>query len=513
MTDDTTFGHRDSGVPEDGVPGTGVPENGIPGGHAVRTPEDFMLFRADMLRGLGEDDQADALLRQLSQTRSPHLLHRIGTSWLRAGRPDECARVLRAALPAAAGTEDEMEIATNLGCALFLLGEEAEAEPHLRRGAALGSPIARQNLATVLRRGGDPEGAERVLRRAAADGGTGAILSLAHLLRADGRRREAWEWLRRAAATGLVEAAAVLGADLALDGPDQDLDEAEHWLTPAARSGDTSAEWRLGQLLSRRGEDEQARRWLTRAAEKAVRPQDPERTEADAEAAGEPGPAPGGRPRRLRDGTREPRDGGPRVVVGRGDVLTLSRDDDERAPIRQAAGAAFTLGALLCDQGESEEGRRWLRIAVEAGEPEAAVGLARMAGWAGDEAEQLRWYARAHELGHGTAAFHAGGLCGERGRAREAEDWYERSAAAGHGLAAANLAGMHGARGDLEGAERWYRRAVGLSGHPDADALVRRFTTPSDQEQALAEWVLWCARRGFPWAVEWVRDTGLPETA
>ncbi|RFC77349.1 tetratricopeptide repeat protein [Streptomyces sp. AcE210] len=237
----------------------------------ARTPEEFALVHEDVLRVLDDHTQADTLLRQLAQSPNPRTLSSVGEKLLRQGRPEEAAQVLREALRLASDEVPPAETVSNLGVALLRSNRVDEAEAVLRRGAELGSPLAAANVAALLLQRGDLQGAEPFYARAAQTGDQTSVLNLAAFLHDTGRHQEAHDRLRTSAENGELPAAALLGFFLAEETPAQDLPAARHWLTMAARSGDTDSELRLGRLLVSTGDREQARRWLTRAAEKLER--------------------------------------------------------------------------------------------------------------------------------------------------------------------------------------------------------------------------------------------------
>lgn len=311
----------------------------------ARTPEEFALVHEGMLRGLGDHAQADTLLLRLAQSPNPRTLSSVGEELLRQGRPEEAARALREALRLANDGTPSAETVTNLGVALLMSNRVDEAEAFLRRGAELGSPLAAANMAALLLRRGDPEGAERLHVRAAETGNLTSVLNLAVFLHDTGRHHEAHDWLRTSAENGELPAAALLGSYLAEGTAAQDLSAARHWLTMAARSGDTDSELRLGRLLASTGDREQGRRWLTRAAEKLGRQ-------------GKPGNGRG-------------QGGGP---LSTGDDHFTMRVLGPSGP-SPSAQAAYHLGRLHGEGGDIEEGLRWLRLAAGARVPEAVLQL------------------------------------------------------------------------------------------------------------------------------------------
>lgn len=311
--------------------------------HGARTPEEFALVHEDMLRELGDHTQADTLLHQLSQSPNPRTLSSVGEKLLRQGHPEEAAQVLREALRLASDEKPSAETVTNLGVALLMSNRRDEAEAVLRRGAGLGSPLAAANVAALLLQRGDPQGAERLYTRAAETGDLTSVLNLATFLHDTGRHHEAHDRLRTSAENGELPAAALLGSFLAEETPAQDLPAARHWLTMAARSGDTDSELRLGRLLASTGDREQARRWLTRAAEKLDRK-------------GKPG-----------NGTGP--EGSPLPAGGDGFMMRVPGPSGSSP----SAQAAYLLGRLHGENGGAEEGLRWLRLAARARVPEAVL--------------------------------------------------------------------------------------------------------------------------------------------
>ncbi|MFC9429594.1 CHAT domain-containing protein [Streptomyces sp. NPDC056987] len=142
--------------------------------------------------------------------------------------------------------------------------------------------------------------------------------------------------LRTSADSGEPAAAAMLGFFLVEETPAQDLQAARHWLTMAARSGDTDSELRLGQLLASTGDREQARRWLTRAADKLDQQEEP------------------------GDGTRQESS----LPTASGDDFMLRVPGPSGSS--PSAQAAYLLSQLHGEDGDTDEGQSWLRLAVRA---------------------------------------------------------------------------------------------------------------------------------------------------
>ncbi|MEU1664000.1 type VII secretion system-associated protein [Streptomyces sparsogenes] len=331
------------------------------GRHGARTPEEFALVHEDVLRTLGDHAQADTLLGRLAQSPNPRTLSSVGEKLLRQGRPEEAARVLREALRLAGDEAPSAETVTNLGVALLMSNRVDEAEAVLRRGAELGSSLAAANVAALLLQRGDLQGAERLYARAAETGDLTSVLNLATFLHTTGRRHEAHERLRKPAENGELPAAALLGSFLAEETPAQDLPAARHWLTMAARSGDTDSELRLGRLLTSTGDREQARRWLTRAAEKLGRQ-------------GEPGNGMG-------------QEGSPLPTGGDAFMMRVPGRSDSSPSAR----AAYLLGRLHGEDGDTEEGLRWLRLAAGARVPEAVLLVMDLDGEEAGNDEDTMW--------------------------------------------------------------------------------------------------------------------------
>ncbi|MFE7161749.1 type VII secretion system-associated protein [Streptomyces sp. NPDC057636] len=309
----------------------------------ARTPEEFALVHEDVLRVLDDHTQADTLLRQLAQSPNPRTLSSVGEKLLRQGRPEEAAQVLREALRLAGDEVPPAETVTNLGVALLGSNQVDEAEAVLRRGAELGSPLAAANVAALLLQRGDLQGAEPFYARAAEAGDQTSVLNLAAFLHDTGRHHEAHDRLRTSAENGELPAAALLGFFLAEETPAQDLTAARHWLTMAARSGDTDSELRLGRLLASTGDREQARRWLTRAAEKLER--------------------------QVNPGNGMGQEDIPLPAGGDG-FMTRLPGPSGSSP---SAQAAYLLGQLHGEDGDTQESLRWLRLAARTRVPEAVL--------------------------------------------------------------------------------------------------------------------------------------------
>ncbi|WP_217208924.1 type VII secretion system-associated protein [Streptomyces sp. AC550_RSS872] len=301
------------------------------------------MFHTSVLRELGDHTQADTLLHQLAQSPNPRTLSSVGESLLRQGRPEEAAQVLREALRLAGDEAPSAKTVTNLGVALLMSNRVDEAEAVLHRGAELGSPLAAANLADLLLQRDDYQGAERLWAKAVETGHLASVLNFATFLHDNGRHHEAHDRLRTEAENGELLAAALLGSFLAEETPAQDLPAARHWLTMAARSGDTDSELGLGRLLISTGDREQARRWLTRAAEKLDRQGKPDN-----------GMGQGGTP-----------------LQGGSDYFMMRTPEPSGSS--PSAQAAHLLGQLHRKDGNNEEGLRWMRLAARARVPEATL--------------------------------------------------------------------------------------------------------------------------------------------
>jgi tetratricopeptide (TPR) repeat protein len=155
------------------------------------------------------------------------------------------------------------------------------------------------------------------------------------------------------------------------------------------------------------------------------------------------------------------------------------------------ADAAYNLGFLLQQSGQSQEAERCYRVAAEAGHADAANSLGlllQQSGWA-EEAE--RWYRAASKAGHADAAYNLGLLLEESGwvkgrdRSAEALTCFEQAASNGHVEAAYAAGRIHEAHGNADQARSNYQIAA-TKDHCDAAYRLGMLLHETDLEQALA---------------------------
>ncbi|MCL6733044.1 tetratricopeptide repeat protein [Streptomyces neyagawaensis] len=186
-------------------------------------------------------ERAEALLRTAAEAGDGAAAHELGDLLLGYGRGDAFRWFVRAVR---AGHE---EAATSLGRALYYRNSP-DAEFWLRRGAALGDAHAVHSLAAYLHRVGDhDEEAERLFREAKEAGHPAASRSLGALLlrMGNGPWDEVTRLLQEDAAQGSGDAAYWLSLHHRKRG---DTDEADKWLHRAAELDHYFAMRALGLL-------------------------------------------------------------------------------------------------------------------------------------------------------------------------------------------------------------------------------------------------------------------------
>ena len=421
---------------------------------------------------------------------------------------------------------------TNLGILLKQLGNLAEAVIRYRQAANNGDTRAVINLGALLRQRGDLTEAESWYQRAADSGDCRAMFNLGLLLAQRGNLTEAGNWYQRAANSGDSEAMFNLGLLLerrgdpgeiiinfqqragTIGGGDEltkarwaarteaqrggrfgesynmyrlgllltergDLAEAENWYRRAAWHGDKNAMNNLGVLLKLRGNLTEAEIWYQRAADTG-----------EVRAMVNLGTLMKGRGDLTKAKTwwrRAVQFGNREAMKNLGDLLERCGDLVEaEALYRRAANtykdeeAMFNVGCLMTRRGDLIEAETWYRRAADKlettlrysahhaqiedwcrsaaadGDRYAMLTLASLLLSRRDLAGYETWYQRATADGCTTMRNHLE----QRGDLAEAETWYRRAADDGHSGAMFNLGLLLEQRGDLAEAETWYRQAA-----------------------------------------------------
>ncbi|MFI5527664.1 sel1 repeat family protein [Kitasatospora sp. NPDC051853] len=394
--------------------------------------------------------------------------------WYRsaAGRDGDCAfglaELLRAGGDEAAALEwydrgaglGSLACLTN-GAVLRLRrdGDRAAAEERLHRASAAGDHVADEALDAIgrawgfaaaveeaLARPDDPKEvldafpgrdafaayphlvdlAEPLYRRAAGLGVEGAVHAHASTLDAAGHFDRARQLLAAAHADGDVEAAYRLGL---LHDHRARLDEAEHWYGLAAGQGHEDACWNLSQLLFRQRRLDEAAHWFGRF------------TTDDFAAR-----------------------------LGAVEELRLAPDN-------------------LLDPAD-EQRLPGLRGRAEAGDPEAALELARLLDHRRDQPEAVRHYRRAFEGGRPEAGLALGRMLTRRTDTAPAHvlDLYRPAADAGDPEALEELARLQLRLEDMAGAERSLRRAAKLGVAKAAWWCGSKSDEYGDRQEAVRLW-------------------------
>ncbi|NDU76541.1 tetratricopeptide repeat protein [Actinomadura sp. DSM 109109] len=282
----------------------------------------------------------------------------------------------------------------------------ASAEPYERGVAA--------------RRAGNAAEAEELLRLAFEAGHPGGAHELGFIAAERGDGREAVAWWRRAAEAGLPESAFEVGYAAEREG---DLEAAERWYRRAAGGGSGGGALNLGVLLEDRGDVEEA--------------------------------------------------------------MGLFRQAWELGEDR----AAFNLGRLYDDGGKGDlaAAETWYARAAERGNGGAAFNLGFVRQNRGDTAGQVEAWRRAAGLGHPKAAYCLGAHFEQAGDEEAAIGWFRTSVQeAGAEHAARRLGDLYRRRGDQRGARFWSEFLSGLSAYsPEFEAFAAAGSAAAIQRQNL----------------------------
>ena len=339
-------------------------------------------------------------------------------------------QIWKAAISSATGFE-----ASRLGwSAISYLGQRGA---NLARSAfavadADGIEVGAVGLAFAAQLQGDEAGEEGILTSAAERGNAKAATVLGRILHRRGEMTAAEGYLRQAAASGDEDGTVALAALQAEKG---EYRAAEALLTPL-EAVHPRASFVLGLMDYKRGNMADARRRAQAAAQ-----------------AGFPGAA--GLMGALAEhaGQRAEADGWYTEGANRGDPE-----------------AQVTLASHLMDTDKAEA-RRWLRIAQEAGHPEAAHLLGDIAAKDGKMLLAVKYWRAASERGSSGASLHLGYYLADHGNPKEAESLLRHAARRGN-LGAAHRVGVllndTGSQGE---GENWLRRAATRGNHEAACSL------------------------------------------
>ncbi|MEV6302027.1 tetratricopeptide repeat protein [Actinoplanes sp. NPDC051861] len=152
-----------------------------------------------------------------------------------------------------------------------------------------------------------------------------------------------------------------------------------------------------------------------------------------------------------------------------------------RHPLAAATHALQQRGHDAWEDGDPETAARQFLLAAEAGATQAYLSAGDVLAERGRPDQAGDAYRRAARCGYPGGWFGLGVLLDEDRRHGEAQNCYRRAAVMGHPAAMYELGWAHECRGELGAAEGWYRRAV-RAGHVDAlvqlgDLLARRGDT------------------------------------
>ena len=124
------------------------------------------------------------------------------------------------------------------------------------------------------------------------------------------------------------------------------------------------------------------------------------------------------------------------------------------------------LGVYLWDEGDPEEGKKWLLRAVEVdrqsppiGRPTAMYIMGVACNHQGNSKEAGKWFKEAADAGDATAMHELGLIAEEEGRIDVATKWFLSAANAGHVDSMVQLGLYEHLSGNLEEATKWLRLA------------------------------------------------------
>ncbi|MFF4362830.1 helix-turn-helix domain-containing protein [Streptomyces sp. NPDC001604] len=308
-------------------------------------------------------------------------------------------------------------------------------------------------------RAGDRGGAAELLSEAAAEGSRAALFELVDLRLGSGDMRGAEELLAQPAASGDPRALRELAVLRERAG---DVKAAVQLLTAAADAGDTSALVDLARLRRAAGDDEDAERLLSQAADSgdAI-------AQAMLHSEG------------VRRGRQELRGRRPR----RAEVSVEAGAE----PLPRQPGARD-------DQAADQP----LAQAAEAGQPWAAVELARRRQQAGDLQGAEQFLKNAAAAGHQWAVIQLARLRHAAGDREGAEQLLTEGADKGEPTAFFEIARIRRAAGDLPGAEQALNRAD-ETGHPQALIELFLLLTATGEDARAEDTVKRALNAGKAW--------------
>lgn len=348
-------------------------------------------------------------------------------------------------------------------------------------------------------------------RISATAGDVGGMLALSVALDEQRNSDEAEAWLTRAAKHGYAPAMAVLGCRLQRRDNDA---EAERWYRLAAEQDEPLSMVNLGTLCERQGDRAQAEAWYRRAAEQGlwhamhnlaqlIEPGNPDEAITwRVAAAGSGHPVPlyalgaalqeRGMGELAEQSFGQAVDAGSSIAMIALGILHQERQDLEAAKIwyERAAekgelGGKVHLGKLLISISQTPAGTKLLTDAAASGSSEAMLALASTLLEQGDIDGAEGWLASGAGADNVLCMLMLGNLLEDsRGNDLAAEAWYRRAADAGSALAMGTLGALFESNGEVAEAAHWYRRSAD-AGEPLAMvSMGRLLESQSDLDQA-----------------------------
>ncbi|MFI5845406.1 tetratricopeptide repeat protein [Catenuloplanes sp. NPDC051500] len=389
----------------------------------------------------------------------------------------------------------------NLAVLLEDQGRHDESEEWTLKAARTGHSLAVYRLALISQKQGDSDTAQALYRLAANAGLRFAMTNLANILVEQGEPEEARSLWQRAAERGDIMAMANLGIVAEEEGR---LPDAEALLRRAA-TGDESLDDEqhdckvlYSAFLTRRGRDDEAVRWLERAAfaghvpammlllTRAISARDPDSATVWAIMAAEKGETSA----LYYLGERSAGSSGAQEARSLLEELSNSGETAARA----------SLGFLLTMTGETERGIRLLQEPAQRGDFRAQHCLAEIREAEGATAEAEFWYRKALEHGPAEIKSNLGHLLMRSGRSEEAEVLFRQAADAEVTDGMYNLGLLLDGRGHTDEAMIYLQRASDAGDRIAAnkigrmkrsagqsDAAARYFALSLEQEGAIGE--------------------------
>jgi tetratricopeptide (TPR) repeat protein len=432
---------------------------------------------AQLAAGAGRDEIAHSILTSRVESGDARAARDLAALLRKHGEEAQAESLLRSA------ADKDPESAVILGVILERRGDSKDAE-NLYRSVADNYSHGAFHLAKLLEKAGRVEEAEKWYSKAADDSDASAVSEFAQLLMGQERMEEAEAWLRERAETS-ASAANSLAILLVRTGrPEEGV---PFWIQ-SAKEGPGPAAANLARWYMNNGDLVAAEPWARMAAESGLAPfmtqwarwnwLAGDRTEGEASL------------RRLSDA------GDHDASVLLGEFLHRERRDRESVEfLKKAMGqvgvrtgyVAHLIGMFQYDEGDHDEAKEYLRIALDAGEFEASTLLADIAAEEGDELERIRVLRIGAEGGSKYAACWLGRALSEE-NPEEAEKFFSQSLDADHAHAGCNLGKLLWSRGAIAEAEVAFKKSI-RGGHSHAAGRLSELMAAEHRGAEAAHWL------------------------